>query len=290
MIITIEKRFHAALASRDNCNNCTRAKAHARKHGKDEAYISCRAHRVVDACKSRFVNVEFVNPSNTAGFEVVPAPEASTGHDIDGWAIIARSASTLHVKEDMAILVTVAEVDGGEYIARHPAVIIVIAGVEHLLHDAESVYAVAMAMVMAGGRTINTCVWGKAEPTNIEHVTPIQRDSCPECPPAPTVEEIERCCVCNAPISEGGVYTDANTKKTYCEPCFRTTPGTIEIRLADIEHIINISTPSDVHTSEFIDNVSQFLPRAEIIEIINDHRDHIAHNIIITMLKKITED
>jgi len=182
---TIEEEFLQSLQDKNNCPNCARAQAHAVRHNGDMAgigYVSCRAHRVIDAYASRFLKIEWVNPANTSGFTVTSGQPWSLD-TLDEWVIIAASPVSVHRDENEATVVTVAAVENGEYVARHHAVLVATKEGITLLHDTHAVEAVAIATAMIGGYVINTCTYGDAGDTPARPHSPVQRDRCVECSP-----------------------------------------------------------------------------------------------------------
>jgi hypothetical protein len=184
--------FFETLKAREGCVHCMRAIEHATKHGKDDTYVSCVAHRFVNVCKSRFS--EFENPANNG---MIKTTEHVVIMDsVDEFEILAAyrgvEVTTRNGETASLFPVVAAVIERGEYVHRHHAVLVEkLAPIDAegdvtrewvtLLHDVDSVNAVAFATALAGARAVDTCVHGEARESNTFFMEFSQRNSCPAC-------------------------------------------------------------------------------------------------------------
>lgn len=189
----IETEFFKTLKTRAGCVHCINAIEHTIRHNKYSPYISCRAHKFVDVCKARYG--EFENPSHNDKIKCIDAVEPFIS-SVDGFEILAigGGVQVATSRGDVANLYVVVAgvVEHDEYIHRHQAVLVENfkpmspegdSDIEWttLLHDTDSVVAVAFASCLAGGHAVDTCVNGNARESQTMIVPFVQRSSCHDC-------------------------------------------------------------------------------------------------------------
>jgi len=184
------------------CNECIHATQHATAHGKENAHVSCRVHRLRDTVRSQFGWCE--NPSHVRGdlklaeqappdFGYVPNapldPARSPRGDPMNQRVIIGSFPGIETGNATAWPVITAALVDGEYDERRLGVLYVDdTGPEfsYLLdtEDAETagMISLVVALLNEQAHVIDTCVYGKATPPEATAPAFVQRTSCEECP------------------------------------------------------------------------------------------------------------
>lgn len=207
MEIEEHENIHRTIESSE-CENCTRARTHARRHGVDEdavEWIHCVPHRLAQKCAMRFNLLgDGENPANTRDITMTNVPDLPT--QIGRWEVINEPIYGTHVVTSRGdagdlFIVQVARLVDDQYIYRHPAVLVRVTRTADykrwndqrdrerdtfaLLHDDESVHAVAVAAALCDGWCRDTCTNGEpVPPLEPEEIADeyVQRSECDRCP------------------------------------------------------------------------------------------------------------
>jgi len=162
-----------------NCKACENAKTHARRHGRYDTHVKCRAHAaLMSLCEWADA---WHNPARTP-IKTVNGPSV-LGRTFGGWTIIQADGPFITKDTEWCIYpVRVAKIVDGEYEERKNAVFVLSLSGHYILEfDKEIIKNTALAVLSYYSSSLDTCVWGEA----VEHPTALTeyegRTKCREC-------------------------------------------------------------------------------------------------------------
>ena len=178
------------------------ATQHATAHGKENAHVSCRVHRLRDTVRSQFgwcenpshvrndVKITFMSPPDYLYGPNIPLDhERHLTVDPLSKRVVIDSFQGVETGHATAWPVFTATLVDGEYAERRLGVLYcddTEAAFSYLLdvEDAETagLISLVVAMLNGGDHPVDTCVWGKATPPELTAPLFVQRASCEECP------------------------------------------------------------------------------------------------------------